>query len=319
MSKALQTIQTVKPATTDLALRLGLLIFVRGPLRPHVDALEDLWVRLQSGLLRRRFTRYRLGSDTAWTALPESSKSSFAEVFEMRSPLVGRWGLELAADGDPGSIEQEGPVLQLSDLAPVRGMERASHLRVLFPDETSIGTVAALGQWAINRLPFWWGAAGFVFHHTSGTMFTAHTRMAALAKRYWGVQIQDMGALQWDALRGMPGVNWLTLVGNEFARARDMSVEGLGDDEASLKTEGVFQRRGLHGVALAAGKTPLRGDINVGEDLDAYVRIGRRIQPLLLTEHTPLFGPFCRPEVMGAWLGRFSAPQAWLECDIRNE
>ena len=32
-------------------------------------------------------------------------------------------------------------------------------------------------------------------------MFTAHERMAALAKRYWGVQIQDITALQWDGSR----------------------------------------------------------------------------------------------------------------------
>jgi hypothetical protein len=301
-------------------MRLGFVVLVRGPLRSHLDAVEDLWSRLQAGLLRKHFTRYRLGSDTAWTTLPESSpRSSFAELFEMRGPLLGRWGLELTEPGEDNGNQPTSIWLQFSDLAPVRGMERASHLRILFSNETSAATVAALGEWAVNRLPLWWGSAGFVFHHTTGTMFTAHTRMAALAKRYWVAQIQDMPSLQWDGLRGMPSVNWLSLIGEEFARSREMSLERVYADASSLKGEGVSHREGAYGVALAAGPVPLYGDINAGEAIDTYVSIARLIQPLLLTDHAPLFGPFAKPEVLAAWLGRFSAPRLWLECDITTD
>ncbi|NOT26817.1 MAG: DUF3396 domain-containing protein [Acidobacteria bacterium] len=310
-------LHTIHRAITDLRTRLGFVVFVRGPLRAHADALEDLWTRLQAGLLRKRFTRYRLASQTSWTPLPESTQSSFAEVFGMRGSLVGCWGLELA---EPGDERGDGPSnlwLQLTDLAPVRGLERASHLRVLFPDDTPATTITALGEWAINRLPLWWGSGGFVFHHTAGPTFTAHTRMAALAKRYWGVQIQDLTSLQWDGLRGMPGVNWLTLVGEEFAQSGGLSIERVAAEAAGPQV-GLSHRRGPYGAAIAAGPKPLKGDINVGEDLDAYVRVARLIQPLLLTEHTPLFGPFAKPRVLSAWLERFGAPRAWLECDIAD-
>jgi Type VI immunity for VRR-NUC len=311
------SIHRIKRATTDLRMRLGFVVFVRGPFREHVDGLEDLWSRLQAGLLKRRFTRYRAVGRTSWTTLPEArTPSSFADQFRIGGPLVGRWGLELADPGDDRANQPANIWLELNDLAPVRGMERASHLRVLFPDDASIATVAALGEWAINRLPLWWGSAGFVFHHTTGTMFTAHERMAALAKRYWGVQIQDMTALQWDALRGMPGVNWLTLIGRTFAEAMDVSIDQVAAD---LSNEGVFHRRGAHGIALAAGVGPVYGDINVGENLGAYEHVARRLQPLLLTEHTSLFGPFAKPEVLGAWLRRLGSPPAWLSCGIATD
>lgn len=314
------TIHTIKRATTDMRIRLGLVVFVRGPLRSHGEALEDLWSRLQAGLLRKPFARYRIGSDTVWTALPEdSARTSFVEMFGLRHPLAGRWGLEVADADEGGGSQPTSTWLQFSDLAPVRGLERASHFRILFPDETSVPTIAALGEWAVNRLPLWWGSAGFVFHHTNGTMFTAHTRMAALAKRYWGVQIQDMASLQWDALRGIPSVNWLTLIGADFAGAKDVSIERLTTDVASLNEQGVSYRAGPHGVAVATGVAPLYGDINTGESIDTYVRVAQLAQRLLLTDHTPLFGPFAKPEVLAAWLGRFSSPQRWLQCSIATD
>lgn len=317
MPTALQILHTIEPAKTDLAVRLGFVVFVRGPMRNHLDALEDLWARLHAGLIGKRFARYRSMSRTPWTTLTEArTQSKFADLFELRGPLVGRWGLELAERGDESGTQPAGAWLQISDLAPVRGMERASHLRLLLPDDTSVATIAALGEWAINHLPLWWGSAGFVFHHTSGTMFTAHTRMAALAKRYWTVQIQDMTSLQWDALRGMPGVNWLTLIGDGFAQSKGLDAERFQAEIAALATEGVFNRRGAHGVAFAAGVGPLQGDINVGEDIRPYAQVARRLQPLLLTQHTPLFGPFAKPDVLSAWLSRLSGPKAWLDCGV---
>ena len=304
-----------------MAVRSGLVVFVRGSLRVHAAALEDLWLRLQAGLLRSRIGWYRPQRQTAWLQLPEASaRGSFTDLFGFGDPLVGAWNLELSEHGDGTSDqESEGLWLRFTDLAAVRDMERASSFRVLFPAETPTTTVAALGEWVINHLPLWWGAAGFVFYHRQGSNFAAHKQMAALAKRYWGVQIHDMTALQWDALRGMPGVNWLNLIGKDFASTRELDIEDLGaTGPAGLAEAGVFHRAGPTGVALAAGPGPLRGDINTAEDLKIYRHVARLMKPLLLDEHTPLFGPFARAEVLAAWLGRFTDPQAWLECDVAD-
>jgi hypothetical protein len=320
MARALDTVHTIRRATTDADITLGFAVLVRGPLRSHADALEDLWTRLRAGLLRKRFVHYRRTAEPTWRQLPEPSKGNgFAATFGMKEPLLGHWGVELSDEPRDLGTPIGHTVLELRDLAPVRGIERLSHLRVLFGSETAVGTITALGEWASTHLPLWWGSAGFVFHHTHGTMFTAHKRMAALAKRYWGVQIQDMTVLQWDGLRGMPGINWLTLIGPEFAAAKGISLDALAAAASEPKFSGVFQRRATHAIAIAAGSKPLHGDINVGEDMSAYVQVDRLLHPLLLTEHTPLYGPFAKSQVLRAWLRRFEAPREWLECDIATE
>ena len=131
--------------------------------------------------------------------------------------------------------------------------------------------------------------------------------------------MEDLLLPEWDGLRGMSSVNWLTLLGDEFAQSLGLSLERLDAEKRELETFGVFQRRGAYGVALAAGQKPVRGDINVGEDLEPYVAVAQRIRPLLLGEQPQLFGPFAKPEVSRAWLGRFGSPRGWLDCSIATE
>lgn len=320
MSQALQTVFLIKRATTDASIALEFAVFVRGPLRVHIGALEDLWTRLRTGLLRKRFVEYRLASEPAWRPLPDPTKvKGFAATFRVREPLLGHWGVDLRDAPNTSDPASGATIVQFRDLAPIRGMERLSHIRVIFGSETPVGTLTTLGEWASTHLPLWWGTAGFVFDHTQGTMFTAHKRMASLAKRHWAVSIQDFTSLQWDGLQGMPGINWLTLIGTEFAAAKEISLDDLAAGAGNPKSAGLFQRRGPRALAIAAGAKPITGDINIGEDINAYVRADQLLRPFLLREHTPLFGPFANPEVMQAWLRRFEAPREWLECDIATE
>ena len=315
MLDALRTIHTIKPATTDMSARLGFTVFVRGSLNEQIDGVQALWSRAGAGLGTGRSRFFRSRGRPSWEALPEDeSKPALAEL---AGASPGGWLLELAEHRECES-DGSGTWWQFADLPPVRGMERASYVRVLLASGTPTVSLAALGEWSIDHLRLWWGAGGFVFHHTHGSPAAANRRMAVLAKRHWAVQIQDMAALQWDALRGMPGVNWLTLIGDEFAQAGGLTTDDLASAADSHTSHGVFHRRGVHGIALAAGSNPSRGDINVGDDLSNHVRIAKLVDPLLLEGHTPLSGPFARPEVLTAWLKRFADPQAWLECDIAS-
>jgi hypothetical protein len=315
MLNALRTTHTIKPATSDMAARLGFTVFVRGPLHDQIDALQDLWRRLDAGFGGGRPRFFRSRGSPLWASLPESGSGSRLTALANASP--GGWLLELAEHRDCES-DGSGAWWQFADLAPVLAMERASYLRVLLASDASAANLVALSEWSIDHLRLWWGAGGFVFHHTRGSPAFASRRMAALAKRHWAVQIQDMAALQWDALRGMPGVNWLTLIGDAFAQAGGLTTDKVATEAAAHTSRAVFHRRGLQGIALAAGSRPSSGDINLGDDLSNYVRIAQLVEPLLLAGHTPLSGPFARPEVLAAWLKRLADPQTWLECDISS-
>jgi hypothetical protein len=293
-----------------MAPRLGFTAFVRGSIHEQIDALQELLDAGRSGG-RPRFARSR--GSPMWVSFPDSG--TLARLTELTGATRRGWRLELAEHGDC-EADGSGAWWQLADLPPVLGMERASYVRVLLASDASATALAELGDWSINRLRLWWGAGGFMFHHTRGSPAFAARRMAALAKRHWAVQIQDMAALQWDALRGMPGVNWLTLIGDEFAQSCGLTTDKIASQAAVDESRGVFHRRGLHGIALAAGSRPSSGDINLGDDLTNYARIAQLVEPLLLVGHTPLSGPFARPEVLAAWSRRFVDPQTWLACNI---
>lgn len=301
-------------ATADVVIRQALTVFVRGPLVPHADSFDALWRRLVNSHVGARLKFRRSIADVSWQALsPADREGEFTSLLDLRQPLIGCRGVEFAEQTDHPLSSAS---VRIVDLAAVNGVERASHLRILFDNAASRDQLTSLAEWVLAHLPVWWGSAGFEFDYVAGPSYAAYHKMAALAKRYWCVQLQEITLLEWDALRGMSSNNWLTLIGDEFAQSKGMSSERLREVAASLESDGVFHRQHTHGVAIAAGSKPLMGDINAGEDVDAYMRVARGIQPLLLTAHTPLFGPFAKPEVLEAWLGRFASPRRWLESDV---
>ncbi|SAK77874.1 hypothetical protein AWB76_05171 [Caballeronia temeraria] len=314
MADSFASIDPIKRATADVAPCLAFVVFIRGRLAAHAEALRTLLNKLQAGWLDQRLTRYRAAAQIEWQDVENVRTPSFiASLCETWPCEGGTHYLQLASDVQQTS---QANVWEFVDVAPVPDTDRASHLFVRFADGTPPGVLSELTAWLIDALPLSWATGGYVFEHRSGAVFTAHMRMAALAKRCWAVQIIDRTSLQWDAMRGMPGANWLTLIGRDYARAMKLDLASIENADGALAAQKIFRRAGRHALAIAAGPKPLLGDINAYEDFDTYVHVARLIAPLLLDDPTPLAGPFARPDVLGAWLRRFEEQEEWLACDI---
>ncbi len=314
MADSFPSIQPIKRATAEVVPRLAFVVFVRGRLAAHAAALRTLLNELQGGWLDQRLIRYRSGAQIEWSDLADvHTKTSLADLCETWPHASGTHYLQLAS-----GVEQtpQANTWEFVDVSPLPDTERASHIFVRFADGTPPKVLSELTAWLINTLPLWWATGGYIFEHRSGAVLTAHMRMATLAKRYWAVQIIDRASLQWDAIRGMPGGNWLTLIGRDYARKMKLDIERVANEDRALAAQGVYRLAGQHALAIAAGSTPLLGDINLYEDFDAYVHVARLIAPLLLQSPTPLLGPLARPEVLEAWLRRFDKQEEWLACDI---
>lgn len=314
MADSFASIDPIKRATADVAPRLAFVVFIRGRLATHAAALRTLLNQLHAGWLDQRLTRYRAAAQIEWQDVANAQTPTFlADLCETWSGQGGLHYLQLASD-----VRQtpRANVWEFVDVAPLPDAARASHIFVRFADGTPPGVLSELAAWLIDTLPLWWATGGYMFELRSGAVLTAHMRMAALAKRYWAVQIIDRTSLQWDAMRGMPGGNWLTLLGRDYARAMKLDIGQIENDEGALTAQRVFNLAGQHALAIAAGPKPLLGDINAYEDFDAYVHVARLIAPLLIDGPTPLAGPFARPEVLDAWLRRFDEQEEWLACDI---
>ena len=313
MSAALKSVHDLPPAEVDVSRVLGLVVFVEGSLSGAGLSPLQLWQDLSGTPFGHRLARCRLSGDTHWQDIEEALALAEHRGRDANGELV--FNGVLLATKDAGAA----PWVEFADRGPVLGMKRASHLLFRFAEGTGTDELAALSTWVLNHVPFLWGTAGWFFHAGKGPPAAVARRLSGLAKRFWGVQLLDTTALQWDSLDGMPGVNWMNLVGHGFAVKSGTTIELLAAQASALRQRAVFHRSGRHGAAFAAGPQPLLGDINADERMDALVQVTRLLQPMLLASLAPMAGVLAKPEVLCAWLNRFSEPQAWLDCDIHAE
>jgi hypothetical protein len=254
-------------ATADVQMVPGCVLFLRGPIIAGADSIAPVWSELLHTAGHGRKVRYRRGARAEWI-LWADKQAEPCRLFDSAQADAGCRRIEFILGEGASAI-----TFELTDLMPVLGEERASYIRVNFPVGTPPLGMVRLAESALRTVPLHWGSIGITFAHVSGPRHIAYKRIAALAKRHWGVQIQDLSTLQWDATRGMPGVNWLTLIGNEFASSKGLDTDAIASGASALAQQGVYCRRGSFGLALAAGPAPMLGDLNVGDDLSAYARM----------------------------------------------
>ncbi|WP_431052954.1 type VI immunity family protein [Roseateles sp. L2-2] len=306
MLAALQTLKEIPRAGALVDVRLKLMVFVRGSLTQQRLDPDALWELLREQPFASHLNRFRRASETHWR-LPPGGGSG--RIWSRRAGLDPAACVEFAGDGQGG---REALSLKISDLAPALGMERASHVVFDFPSDSSGRQIAEVARWLAAHVPVLWGTGGWSFEVKGGSEHVAARTMIAQARRHWSIQILETSALQWEALRGMPGVNWLTLVGDAFAAEHGIDAASL----AGLAGPEVFVHRGRGSTMLAAGAAPLRGDIHADESLAPLVTVAQALKPALLTSCSPMFGQLADEDVMNAWLQRFIAPQAWLKVDV---
>jgi hypothetical protein len=204
--------------------------------------------------------------------------------------------------------------LAASRLTPLEGRNRASTIHFQLANDTPSSKLAALAAWLAEETHLWWASLGHCFLPRPTWGFVLQDpAVQALARRYWGVQVIDPVLLQWDALRGLPGVNWLTLLGEEFVQAKGLALDAVAAGADAARPADVFRRRGARGLVLAAGPMPLLGDINKDENLGAYVRVASLLEVLTIKNHSDFIGPFAGSKLLSAWLARFADPAAWLD------
>jgi hypothetical protein len=319
MPNALTTVRTLRRASAQIGLRQTAMLFVKGTLASHAGALMDWWQWWRSTAHGRCLTHWRSGSSQVWQSITSNERElSWSAMFSAAtSDSAPRW-LELSDRPDNG-CDPSSTSLMIYDLPAVMGLDRASLMCLRLPDSATPASFTQLGEASLKLLPVWWGTAGWAFQYESGRPDVAARRMAALARRYWCAQILDTTSLQWDALLGIPSVNWLTWVGPAFAEQQGTTLDALATAAAVHVNETIFHRLTGNGLSIAAGPKPLKGDINLAEDFNPYTIAAKVLKPLFLNKMTPLAGPFADPIVLNAWLQRFELPQAWLTADISDK
>ncbi len=181
-------------------------------------------------------------------------------------------------------------------------------VRLVLPIDTVATDPQALVELAaslVGDLRFSCGSAGFCVSHYG---FSDDAGVRALSRRYKGVDFCDPYAFRTWINEGISGVNWLTFVG-------DGLLERIGDTVDASAVEVLRDRLGPdnpiheldHGVMVQAGPAPGLGEVNRGDLLPHYHRVGQALAGLRIPSDA-----MGRSDDIGgdeehtqAWLARF--------------
>ncbi len=324
---AIQSKTRVLPAHSTVREVLSFTLWLDGPLRPWGRGLAD-WGDLALSLgAATGPLLYRIANQPDWQET-EDGEGILRLLQRLAYPAgrFGPWRLELYRPGSSDPLRRQsaeegvwdGVYLDMVERPAFAGIPRLSHVRVWLPPEVPAHALTRLGETAAQAASLWWGSAAPTLSHVGGSRIDAHRRMAAKLKRYWALQLEDVETLQWDGVQGLPAMPWLTLLGDAFLKSKDVALASLVEQASQASGRGVHWRRVGDTLLVAAGPTPLRGDIHGQEDLAPYRAASTLLEDLLLKEHTPLVGPLASADVLTPWLLRWSDPAQWLDCQISD-
>lgn len=187
---------------------------------------------------------------------------------------------------------------------------KLSFLRATFPTaqttEAAVEELVTVARRWCERVPPLHGYGGLTVNQSPHEPQINSGMLLQIAERFHGFEIDDCGGTVLVALDFIKSTNWLTFLGPSFVDRLAGAAElraGLSQAIDLLPLEG-------GGVIVRAGRIPTRGDTQMGDDLQPYREVARRLRPICLETHPPLgpaeFGSF-GSEKTQQWLRRFDA------------
>ena len=155
--------------------------------------------------------------------------------------------------------------------------------------------------------PFLSGVGGYVTRWNAAYRHLAFDRIHEWCQRYWGLDVQDPDAMSWLAPHGLPGSNWLTLVGWPLLDLLGKSAPELKEGEQ----DGVTVSALSHGFLVRAGEEATVGDLNRTEMPVAYLAAARRLSSGFVVEPPSFGGAFARKQEARLWFRRMVDSLEW--------
>lgn len=211
--------------------------------------------------------------------------------------------------------------LQLWDGAPtaswslcIRAMHRQDtglhgFVRLMLPVDADVELLhrAAL-DWS-DMLDITSGHGGLSFTYDPWSIDAAFDSIYALARRFWGVDIEHLNGTLPLMKDHIKGVGWLTVVGKPLRERPDLD-EGLS--AFALRGNVRFDPRS-QATVIRIGDEPVVADQNRPDgSLDAYEALAQALAPVFLEEHPDFPGDaFEQNANTLAWVRRFLEPAHW--------
>jgi hypothetical protein len=306
-----------QPLRTDglaaAKVMLDLTVYLQGPSLAELDFLVDWYARTAPAGRLRKFKLAEqpnwldlslphptaCDADAAMTPAPLPFLASVRErVSDGRAFSVGVW------DGRPID-DQEGS--WSFNCTRVQLAERGSFafVRILVPVLTDPAVLSRAAAALAQNVEFLSGHGGLAFTYDPWLKPAAMDYIYARARRFWGVDVEDLNVTLPLTRRGIKGVAWLTLIGKPWLTPPFAErLQTAGD---------VVCDHHRHGVVLMAGAAPAVGDRHRPDgSLDVYFELARALAPTYLQTHPDFSGErFAQHNNTLGWVRRFLEPHGW--------
>ena len=201
--------------------------------------------------------------------------------------------------------------LSYTEIDPARS-SRAAVLELTLPPTSPPETLLNLLKHVVTLGPIYSGVGGYALRWNVRRRRLAFTQFYFWARRYLGLDAQDPDATSLLATQGLPGTNWLTLIGVPFTKARP---DDLPLDLEALATHGwrhpVATAAFKGGLLIRAGAAPTLGDRNSLTYPAALAEVAQLLAPHFIDPPPDFWGPFYDEGATGPWLRRLAAPKDW--------
>ncbi|CAL8480008.1 type VI immunity family protein [Caballeronia sp. S22] len=280
-------------------LKQHLLLFVDTPPGPKTArAVYDLYMRTWGDPFRRYCSTDPGYPLLEWT--PEA-RQRFEQVELLRLRRFEAWGY-----GFFESRATDAWLMMFHGYRPSSEPGHASFFRFEFDWALPPERLLRFTQDVLGIVRCVSGYAGYFFQaQANGPLArSSFNQVYALARRYWGVEAEDLDVTAKNMLDAYKCPSWLTVIGQRL-ESKD------ADAVAAARSVAYRWQRLPGGLILQAGAAPELGDRHRHERLATYEAIAQALLPLQVRDHASFGGTRWTADTTNGWLQRFTAPDAF--------
>jgi hypothetical protein len=293
------TVYPVGPSETELEFLLNLYdkICPASHRALYIDSAFQLWTNINQPVLTLS------GRQAAAAGVPRPYfQPERKRLREGRKFLVGLSDEQKVNDPDDGWSFRCGSIhLRKTGLHAVA--------RIVIPLNQDYKILEEAARTIADNVDIRSGHGGLAFTYDPWVEGGALDRIYAQARRFWGIEVEEIVKTLPLMKEGIKSVNWITMIGREFASRPE--IQGSLADLAKVGNVTVDQRQ--HATVLIAGPHPVVGDQHrTDKSLDPYYAVAKALEPLFIKAHPDFSSE--RWVKMGntvGWIRRFLAPAGW--------
>jgi Protein of unknown function (DUF3396) len=298
-------------------VRLDLTAYLVGPSEAELEYVLGMYERICPASHRSLYidSGLQLWTEVNRPALTLSGQQAAAAgiprpYFEAERKRLreGRKFLVGYSDGQKANTPDDGWSLQC---AAIHRRKTGLHpfVRIVIPLNQDYKILEDAARALADNVEIRSGHGGLVFTHEPWVASGALDLIYAQARRFWGIEVEEILKTLPLMKEGIKSVNWITMVGRDFASRPE--IHAALADLAKVPNVTIDQRK--YATLLIAGPQPVQGDQHRPDNsLDPYYAVAKALEPLFIKAH-PNFSSerWVKSGKAVGWIRRLLDPAGW--------